>query len=114
MNPPTRATPPDFLTVPEACAIIGVSRQRLHQRMTQAERPIAAIDLTPPTRQRRDLRVPTAEVLAWRAEREAAGETVGPLPAWAIPIPPHPPEVPPVPPMPAITRGLGLPSFRPF
>lgn len=109
-----RTTPPTHLTVPEACALIGVSRQRLHQRMSQSERPIPAIDLTAPHRIRRDLRVPTADALAWRAEREAAGETVGPLPEWAIPLPPHPPEVPPVPPMPAITRGVGLPTFRPF
>lgn len=106
--------PPDTLRVAEAAALIGVARQRVHQRFHQTDRPLAHFDAALPDAKARDIRIPTAAALAWRSEREAAGEPVGPLPPWAQPLPPHPPEVPDVPPVPTVIRGIGLHGFRPF
>jgi hypothetical protein len=105
---PTR---PDWLTIPEAAALLGVSRQAVH-KLLEADPPvIRARQVNGPDAQRRVLHLDTADVLALRDQRHAKGQPVGPIP-WPVEAS-HPPEVPPVPPMPRFT-GLGMPTFRPF
>jgi hypothetical protein len=105
---PTR---PDWLTIPEAAALLGVSRQAVH-KLLEADPPvIRARQVNGPDAQRRVLHLDTADVLALCDQRHAKGQPVGPIP-WPVEAS-HPPEVPPVPPMPRFT-GLGMPTFRPF
>ena len=105
---PTR---PDWLTIPEAAALLGVSRQAVH-KLLEADTPvIRARQVNGPDAQRRVLHLDTADVLALRDQRHAKGQPVGPIP-WPVEAS-HPPEVPPVPPMPRFV-GLGMPTFRPF
>jgi hypothetical protein len=105
---PTR---PDWLTIPEAAALLGVSRQAVH-KLLEADPPlIRARQVNGSDAQRRVLHLDTADVLALRDQRHAKGQPVGPIP-WPVEAS-HPPEVPPVPPMPRFT-GLGMPTFRPF
>ena len=105
---PTR---PDWLTIPEAAALLGVSRQAVH-KLLEADPPlIRARQVNGPDAQRRVLHLDTADVLALRDQRHAKGQPVGPIP-WPVEAS-HPPDVPPVPPMPRFV-GLGMPTFRPF
>ena len=77
----------DF-SVAEAAKIIGVSRARVYQRIVgypkkTSGRPITSIVREtgrPGTKQGRQIRVPIAEVLQWRSERESSGFAVGELP----------------------------------
>jgi hypothetical protein len=105
---PTR---PDWLTIPEAAALLGVSRQSVHKLCDLEPIVIRARQVNGPDAQRRVLHLDTADVLALRDQRHAKGQPVGPIP-WPVEAS-HPPEVPPVPPMPRFT-GLGMPTFRPF
>lgn len=79
---------PDDLSVSEAAILIGVSRARVYQRITgyakdgKAGRPLDVVVRTtnrPGTRLGRQIRIPLASALAWRAERQASGLTVGQL-----------------------------------
>ena len=105
---PTR---PDWLTIPEAAALLGVSRQAVHKLCDLEPIVIRARQVNGPDAQRRVLHLDTADVLAYRDQRAWQDKPVGPIP-WDVP-PSHPPDVPPVPPMPRFV-GLGMPTFRPF
>jgi len=104
------------LSVAETARIVGVSRARVYQRIADYDgdnaRSLEAVtreSKRPGTRDGRQLRIPIAVALSWRAEREAAGQIVGVVPPEVsdqlLPPPPIPPsaEIP-----------VGLPAFRPF
>lgn len=96
-----------YLTVAEAAAMIGVTRQRVQQRIHSIERPIPAADTaTPANRNGNRKAIPLETVLEWRAERQAAGQPVGPIPDRLIAAPPIEPPKPVI--------GIGLPTVRPF
>lgn len=111
MTPTPLPSRPAWLTIPEAAALIGVSRQAVH-KLCEAVPPVfRSIVVSPPHAQRIVLHLDTADVLAYRDQRAWQDKPVGPIP-WDVP-PSHPPEVPPVPPMPRIV-GIGIPTIRPF
>lgn len=106
------------MSVAAAARILGVSRQRVYQRIAVAAggdgehgRPLEATVRASNgrgTRGGQQLRVELDIVLAWRAERVAAGLPVGPIPAqfWRDVVP-LPPEIPAQP-------FSGLPNLNPF
>lgn len=108
----------EWITVPEAAAMLGVSRQRVLQAC-HADYAIRRTDDilphrdTTPDAKRRSLVVSAAAVLAWRLQRAAQNEPVGPLPAAFAELDTFPPPVPELPPMPRVV-GIGLATFRPF
>lgn len=101
--------------ITQAARMIGVSRARMYQRITQQAggwtpgRPFPAetgAPISAGARNGKQIRVALADVLAWRAEREAAGLPVGPIPdTLAEHIVPDPPTIPPI---------IGLPTISPF
>jgi hypothetical protein len=103
---------PDWLTIPEAAALLGISRQAVHKLCDAMPTPIRWHQINGPDAQRRVLHLDTADVLALREQRAAQDKPVGLIP-WPV-EPSHPPEVPPVPELPAKIFGIGLPTFRPF
>jgi hypothetical protein len=97
--------PPEFLSIPDAAIVLGVSRQRVHDWLAEREATVPVRDVSLPNRKKRLRQLATAAVLAWREERIASGQPVGPMPpSWS-----PPPAVPEVPPMP-----IGLMIWRPF
>lgn len=118
---PAVSRDPAELSVTQAAKLIGVSRARVYQRITgeaggwDAGRPLPAASRPSEgrgTRNGRQLKIELDVALAWRAEREAAGQPVGPLPdALAEHATPTPPPVPPVAP---IAMPVGMPNFSPF
>ena len=108
------------LPIGAAATIIGVSRARVYQRVGQYHgwvpgKPLPSVPgatkrpgPTNSTHGKAQLLVQLSDVLAWRAEREAAGLAVGPLPdELAEHILPEPPPLP----SPDV---IGLPTFRPY
>jgi len=108
------------LSVAEAARLIGVSRARVYQRISgnagswDAGRPIEVVIRAAVSRgvkNGRQLRVDVETALTWRAEREAAGLPVGPVPPaladYVIPVPPPPPAIIPL-------SAVGLPTVTPF
>ena len=112
----------DDLTVLEVARLVGVSRARVYQRCCDPEaqnsRPLNSMQvLSNNVRGGVTRRIPVAAALAWRNERIASGDRVGPLPDWMAvrrsePVEPlavvAPVVAPPDPP------AVGLPVFRPF
>lgn len=110
-------TDPDrWITVPEAAAMLGVTRQRVLQAIhpdyavRKTDELLAHKDVAPEGASRRRLLVKLAEVIAWRTRRALADEPVGPLPDEYADAQDFPP---PVPELPAF-HGIGIPGFRPF
>ena len=108
------------MSVAAAARILGVSRQRVYQRIavatgaadTEHGRPLEATVRASGgrgTRGGHQLRVELDIVLAWRAERVDAGLPVGPIPAqyWRDVVP-QPPEIP------ATPAFSGIPNLNPF
>ena len=94
-----------YLTMPEAAAMLGITRQRLHQLIAK-RRDIAVEDtVTKANANGQRKAIALATVLRWRSERAAAGQSVGPIPDRLL-APPKPPDDPPAP--------IGLNIFRPF
>ena len=101
------------IAIADAARIIGVSRARVYQRVrdaaAMASRPLPAH--TRASRARGNWGgklwfLDIEDVLAWRAEREAAGLPVGPIPASiADHLVTAPPQIPPI---------VGMPNFSPF
>ncbi len=107
---------PEFLTVPEAAALLGVSRQRVQQALhpdpeiRRTDEILPHRDLAPPGAKRRSLVVELAAVIEWRAKRALADEPVGPIPPHLGTHRDFPPAVPELP----AFHGIGIPGFRPF
>ncbi len=101
------------IAIADAARIIGVSRARVYQRARDAaamsSRPLPVHNRASRARGIRDGRqwfLDLDDVLAWRAEREAAGLPVGPIPASiADHLVTAPPPIPPI---------VGLPNLSPF
>jgi hypothetical protein len=112
----------DDLSVLDVARLVGVSRARVYQRCidpaAQNSRPLSSMQvLSNSVRGGMTRRIPIAAALAWRNERLASGDPVGPLPDWlavrrsepveplavvaSVVVEPDPPAV-------------GLPVFRPF
>jgi hypothetical protein len=105
------------MSVAAAARMLGVSRQRVYQRVAGAGaednkhgRPLDATVRPSEGRGTRDgvqIRIELDVVLAWREERIAAGLPVGPIPAhlWRDVVP-KPPEIP--------ATFSGFPNINPF
>jgi hypothetical protein len=109
------------LSVTEAARLIGVSRARIYQRtnalhregrllptQTRTDVPLRGVAV----QRGRQIRIPLADALVWRAERQAHGLPVGPMPHGVTledeGIVAH--DLPTTEPEPVV----GLPTFRPF
>jgi len=109
--------PPEYISVPEAAALLGVSRQRVLQALhpdpdiRRTDEILPHRDLAPPGAKRRSLVVQLAAVIEWRAKRALADEPVGPLPPHLATQRDFPPPIPELPPF---VAGIGMPNVRPF
>jgi hypothetical protein len=76
------STTPQYLSPSEVAEIVGVSKARVHQRITGEPRDTSGTALDAElvrTGLTTRYRVPVDAALAWRAERAAQGLAVGPL-----------------------------------
>ena len=96
---------PEYVTLAEAAAVVGVSRKTAYEWFATHQHRIPWIE-TPRARSKDPVKqVAMDAVVAWREDRLARGEPVGAIPPHWCP----PPAVPEVPPMP-----IGLMVWRPF
>jgi len=119
---PNLSPMPLDLSVTEAARLIGVSRARIYQRtnalhregrllptQTRTDVPLRGVAV----QRGRQIRIPLADAIIWRAERAAQGLPVGPLPHGTVVIGGDEP-VNPAAPEPLKPAPIGLPTFRQF